>query len=284
MSNSGQTELQILLNGKNYEPLQDEGPCGDGSEEPAPSASLDEEVKEEESDKEAQVKMQSILQQVRKQIRSQGEARAQKSSILALVQKVLEKEVETPQVNGDAAAEDGNGEQGGQEETERQKGEDVSAIFEEKLEASKRALQEEFEVQISQLRKEMQAYTDQALKELEGKMLSGKDVTSNPKEEPKQVTNKKQPSSAAPPPSVALRRGRVLARTMTTIIPKTCTPVIVGPRAKSESLTSSKARLGRDATLTSKTYQSRKPLPPAGPWQPKRPAKPKPKTGNSPET
>lgn len=278
MSDLARTDLQILLNGEKHELQQDEAPRVDPTEECTPSDSLDDECA---SDKEVQAKMQSVLQQVRKQIRSQGGVGAPKSNILELVQKVWEKEVERTQLNGVPEVE--NGSVGEEKQVEmltetQQKVEDLCAIFEEKLEASKRALRGEFEAQILQLRKEMQAYTDQAL---EDKIQSSNNVVTSKNEQQKHGSEKKQTSLAAPP--LALRRGRVLTRTMTTIIPKTCTPVIIGPRAKSETLSSSKNRLVRDPAHTStaantKSYQNRRPLPPVGPRQPKRPAQAKDKT------
>ncbi|CAL1616242.1 unnamed protein product [Knipowitschia caucasica] len=268
MSDLMSPKPQILLNGEEHEPLQDKATISDQTEE----SSLEEENKEQS---ETQVKIQSILQQVRKQIRSQGGARTPKSNILALVQKVWEKEV-TGDVENDISEEERQDERNNQREEE-----DECATLERKLEASKKALKEEFEAQILQLRNEMQVYTDQAIKELESKMLKDINVSSSPKEQTKVGPEKKLPSSAVPP--VALRRGRVLTRTMTTIIPKTCTPVIVCPRAKSESLASSKVRLGRDNILrstTAKPSQCGRPLPPAAPRQPKRPAQAKTKTVN----
>lgn len=234
-------------------------------------------------DKETQAKMQSVFQQVRNQIRSQVGMRAPKSSILELMQRVKDREMKIAQVNREGSSEEKEPAEMLTEESEDKmdlKQEELCKTFEKKLEASQKALRDEFEVQICQVRAEMQAYTDQALKDLECKMQSRQ-------QESKGLDKKARPSA---PPSLASRRGRVLTRTMTTIIPKTCAPVILGPRARSETLSSSKAESSRlvlrDPVLSlpgNKPCQSRKPLlPPAYPpvHERKKPVRAKAKTGN----
>lgn len=276
---------QVLVNGKQ----QDE-------EEQISAVGADDECVEDSAsaDMETQTKMQSVFQQVRNQIRSQVGVKAPKSSILELVQRVKDRQTEVAQENG---APDNNSEEKTQEEhmtneikDEVNLKEELCATFEEKLEASKKALKDEFEEQISQVRKDMKAYTDHALRDLECKMQSWQSLHQQQahlkeQQESKGPNNKQKPSAT---PSLASRRGRVLTRTMTTIIPKTCPPVIVGPRAKSETLSSSKGGsfrlLPREPVLSmlSKPYQSRKPLPPACPplHQRKKPVGAKAKTGN----
>ncbi|XP_074494667.1 uncharacterized protein LOC141769476 [Sebastes fasciatus] len=223
--------------------------------------------------------------------------KAPKSSIMELVQRVKDRETEIAQVNGEPEGKDVSSEEKKpaemlMDESKDEmdlKEEELCAIFEKKLEASGKALKDEFEVQISQVRNEMQAYTDKALKDLECKMQSWQshDLQHPKEQQESKGPNKIQKTSAAP--SLVSRRGRVLTRTMTTIIPKTCAPVIIGPRAKSETLSSSKGAssrpLLRDPVLFlpgNKPCQSRKPLLPACPplHQNKKPVWPKGKAGN----
>ncbi|CAK6950313.1 hypothetical protein EXN66_Car011698 [Scomber scombrus] len=281
---------QVLVNGKQQDQQQDE-------EEQISAVALDDECVEDSAsaDKETPTKMQTVFQQVRNQIRSQVGVKAPKSSILELVQRVKDRQTEVAQENGEP---ENNSEEKTQVENTTDeikdevnlKEEELCATFEKKLEASKKALKDEFEEQISQVRKDMKAYTDHALRDLECKMQSWQSLhlqQAHPKEQQESKgPDKKQKPSAAP--SLASRRGRVLTRTMTTIIPKTCTPVIIGPRAKSETLSSSKGEssrlLPREPVLSmlSKPYQSRKPLPPACPplHQRKKPVGAKANTGN----
>lgn len=290
---SPESNPQILVNGEQQEQQQDDA----AAVEQISSVGLQNECLEDNvtAEKEKRAKVQSVFQQVRNQIRSQVGMRAPKSSILELVQRVRDRETEIAQVNGEPEGKDVSSEEMKQAEllTDESKDEmdlkeeELCVMFEKKLEASKKALKDEFDVQISQVRKEMQAYTDQALKDLESKMQSWHNPHPKEQQEGKGQDNKQKPSAAAP--SLASRRGRVLTRTMTTIIPKTCAPVIIGPRAKSETLSYSKSKssrlLLRDPVLSlpgNKLCQSRKPLPPACPPlnQRKKPVRPKAKTGN----
>lgn len=246
---------QILVNGKQHEHQQNDAATdGDCAEDSA-------------AEKEAQAKMQSLFQQVRNQIRSQVGNKAPKSSIMELVQKVRDMEMAIIQVDVDPEGKEANSTAelfpGESNDAVELTEDEFCAVFEKKLEASQKALKAEFEEQISQMRREMQAYTDHALKELECKMQQTQEQERN-------GPDKKLKPSAAP--SLASRRGRLLTRTMTTITPKTCAPVIIGPRAKSETLACSKGEssrlLPRDLALHcpgNKPYQSRKPLPPACP-------------------
>ena len=283
---------QILVNGEDQhqqeqqQQEEEEAAAAEGQTSPV---NLDEESSEA-AEKEKQARMHSLFQQVRSQIRSQVSMKATKNSILELVQRV--RELETAQVNGEPDGEDVNGE--GKEEAADEskdemdlKQEELCAIFEERLEASEKALRDEFKVQISQVRADMQAYTEQALKDFECKMNSRQLHILQQQQESRGPDRKQKPSA---PSSLPPRRGRVLTRTMTTIIPKTCAPVIIGPRAKSETLSCSKGESSRlvlrDPVLTApgcKQCPSRKPLlPPACPplQQRKRPVRPKAQTGN----
>lgn len=270
---------------------QDSPPAG---EEQASSVASHNERTEDGSatEKEVQAKVQSVFEQVRSRIRSQ----ASRSSLLELVQKIKERESELAQENSKTHSKDDAEEEKEAEEQQDQCQLDLGlevlrSTFEEKLEAAKSDLKKELEVQISLVRKDMQTYTDQALKDLEQKMQNCHCHSlqqTHPKAQAEcAAAEKKQKPSAAP---LALRRRKVLTRTMTTIIPKTSAPVLTGPRAKSEEILSlskghSPQFMLRDQVFhlpEKKTYQSRNPLPPARPplHQHKKPVQAKPKTGN----
>lgn len=261
---------ETLVNGEQVPSQQEDAAAA--AEEQTSFVNLDQEDSVT-ADKETQAKMQSVFQQVRRQIRSQVGMRASKSSILELIQRVRDTEMMGAQVNGEGSTEEKEPVEMLLDESKDQKdvkkGE-LCEIFEKKLEASQKALREEFEVQISQVRAEMQAYTDQALKDL-CKMQSRQPppLPLHPREhqESRGPDWKHRPLA---PSSLASRRGRVLTRTMTTIIPKTCAPVLLGPRARSETLSSSKGESSqlvlRDPVLYklgNEPCQSRKPLLPS---------------------
>ncbi|KAI3371881.1 hypothetical protein L3Q82_006759 [Scortum barcoo] len=230
---SSETNPQIQVNNEHQEQQQQDNAAAAG--EPIPSVGLTDECSEDNvsAEKETQARMQSVFQQVRNQIKSQVGAKAPKNSIQELVQRVKDREMEIGQ-----------------------------------LEATKKALRDEFEVQISQVRKEMQAYTDMALKDLECKMESWQ-PHNLPQARPIDQQESKGPDKKQKPltaPSLDPRRGRVLTRTMTTIIPKTCAPVVICPRAKSETMSTSKGQTSqlqlRDPLLSlpgNKQYLCRKP-------------------------
>lgn len=270
MSELSSANPQILVNGEAEEQQQkqQQDAAAAGGEEQMSSECLEDSTAAET---EKQAKMQSVFQQVRNQIRSQVGMKAPKNSILELVQRV--KDMEVTQVSGDPEGQDVSGEEKKQAEVLMDESKDemdlreeqLCAILEEKLEATTKALRDEFEVQISQVRKEMQAYADKTAKDLECKMQ----LHNLQEQQDSKGPDRRQKPSAAP--LLPSRRGRVLTRTMTTIIPKTCAPVIVGPRAKSETLSSSKGECSRPRlrdpmfSLTSNNKQqcqSRKPLPP----------------------
>lgn len=273
---SSETGPQILVNGEQQDSVA-------AVEEQNSSISLHDESLEDNrpTEKETQAKMQSVFQQVRNQIRSQG-VKAQKSGIMELVQKIKEKETEILQVSSETEVEDANAEEEKEAEVLVDECKDeknlslevLRVIFEEKLEVSKTALKDEFEVQISLLRKEMQAYTDQALKDMECKMQSCQSKslqqTYPKKQQESKAAEKKQNPPAAT--SLASRRGKVLMRAKTIVLPKTCAAIITGPRAKSETLSSWKGQSSRfplrdhvPSLPENKHYQSRNPVPPARP-------------------
>lgn len=196
---------------------------------------------------ESQAKMQSVLQQVRQQIRSQAGERASKSGIVELMQRLKERD--------SVAA------QGESREPLVEKVWDQEELREHKLEAFRGSMEE----QLSRLREEMRTYTDAALKDLECKMLALLQPPHGP--------DRKQRPSA--PPSLASRRGRVLTRTMTTIIPKASVPVVLSSRTRAETFAKGQSSqpTTRDAGLS---LQGRKPLlPPANPAPQRKNAKSK---------
>ncbi|XP_016533622.1 uncharacterized protein LOC107837782 [Poecilia formosa] len=276
---------------------QQDGSAGQG--EHVSSNKLQEEGAEGSgvTEKEAQTKMLSVFEQVRNQIKSRGGVKAPKSSILELVAKIKDIETATEQTNGQSG---GNGVDA-EEEKETEAGkidckderdlrlETLSKMFEEKLEASKKLLRDEFEAQISAVRHETRAYTDQTLKDLECKMTSGppgglQPTRSKPQQEGADAETKRRASVA---PSLASRRGKVLTRTLTTtLIPKTSAPIIIsGSHGKSKSSPKGQSSLVRDHVLPlsgNKSHQGRSPLPPAQPLlhQRRKSIQAKCKTGN----
>lgn len=238
----------ILVSGEEEERQQLRGPTN-------PSVGLGEEDRAS-AESETQAKMQSVLQQVRNQIRSQAGARASKSGILELMQRLKDGDLAktTARVNAEGG---GESEEPAVEKDLNQK--ELCEMMEKKLEAGQKALRERMEEQISRLREEMQTYTDKALKEMQGKLLMQLQL------QPPHGPDWKQNPSA--PPSLASRRGRVLTRTMTTIIPKTGVPVVLSAKSRSEVATFARGQrsqiVTRDPGLS---LQGRKPLlPPANP-------------------
>lgn len=260
---------QIFVNGEQEEPERKE----EQKEEQADSAAaageqvslVSPEEEEGEDQKRIQVKIQSVFQQVRNQIRSQVESRSPSSSILELMQKMKEREGRLEQEEDESREKEM--EPGGSKVKMEATQEELCEAFGKKLEATEKTLRNEMESLISQVRAESQAYSDQAIKDLESRMRS-KLAHLQPEQEKKVPDKKQQPSASS---SLASRRGRVLTRTMTTIIPKT-TPLIMGPQAKAESISLRTSRpVWRDPGLHlpgRRLQQGRRPvLPPAGPSQ-----------------
>lgn len=265
-----QEHPQLFVNGELEEPEEKE-------EQADSAAAAGEQVSlvspEEEEDKRIQVKIQSVFQQVRNQIRSQVESRNPSSSILELMQKMKEREERLEQEE-DESSEKEMGPGGSTVKMDATQ-EELCEAFGKKLEAAQKTFRNEMESRISQVRAESQAYTEQAIKDLESRMRSklAHLQPEQPSQQEKKVPDKKQQPSASS--SLASRRGRVLTRTMTTIIPKTCAPLMIGPQAKPEPVglrrreTSGPAR--RDPVLPlpgRRLQQGRRPvLPPAVPAQ-----------------
>ncbi|XP_035999442.1 uncharacterized protein LOC118564712 [Fundulus heteroclitus] len=249
--------------------------CAAAEEEQTAPGNLQEDRAEDSGvmENEAQAKMMSAFEQVRNQIRSQGAVKAPKSSILQLVSKIKDIEAAAERANSRSDGNVAEGEEGKEAEAlkDGSRGEldlrleMLSKVFEKKLQASKKVLRDEFEVQICEARKEMQAYTDQTLKELERKITgrtphSRQEIHPKPLQEGADAAAKRRASAA---PSLASRRGKMLTRTLTTTIIPTA-PVISGLKGspKGQSLPV------RDHVLSlsqSQSQQGRIPLPPARP-------------------
>lgn len=262
----------MFVNGQQEQPEQKEQQA-DSATAAEEQVSLVSPEEEEEEDKKIQVKIQSVFQQVRSQIRSQADTRTTSISILELMQKLKDREGRREQ-EGDESSEK---EMEPEESKVKMDGtqEELCEAFGKKLEATEKTLRYEFECLISQVRAESQAYTEQAVKDLECRMMSKQAhlQPQHPSQHEKKVPDKKQQPSASS--SLASRRGRVLTRTMTTIIPNTCAPVLHGPQAKSESMSLRRSETSgpvrRDPVLSlpgKRLYQGRRPiLPPAQPAQ-----------------
>lgn len=265
------TEEEPQCCAKQEEPEQKKEQA-DPAEEEVSLAGPEEEKKkemeeEEEEDKKIQDKIQSVFQQVRNQIRSQVDTRTPSSSILELIQKMKLREGRPEQEDDDKETE---AEEGKAKADATQ--EELPEAFGKKLEATEKTLRCEIEALISQVRAESRAYTQQAVKDLECRMLR-KQVPLQPRQEKKGPEKRQQPPAA---PSLASRRGRVLTRTVTTIIPKTCVPVVHSPQAKPESASFRRSEasglLRPDPVLALPgrrlLHQGRRPiLPPAHPTQ-----------------
>lgn len=260
MSESSSETPTILVNGEQEEQQEQHGAQAEDTISPV---DLEEEDKAS-AETETQAKMQSVFHQVRNQIRSQAGVRASKSGILELMQRLKDRDVVkmTAQVNGECS-----GEFKEPVVAKDLTQEELCEMMEKKLEVSQKALRESMEEQITRVREEMRTYTDKALKDMECKML----MQQQPPHGRAQGPDRKHRPSATP--SLASRRGRVLTRTMTTIIPKTSVPVVLGPKTRSETMTFAKGQssqlMMRDPGLSlqgSKPCQGRKPLlPPANP-------------------
>lgn len=264
---------QIFVNGKQEEPEQKEEQADSAAAAGEQVSPVGPEEEEEEEDKKMQVRIQSVFQQVRNQIRSQVDTRSPSSSILELLQKMKDREGRLEQEEDESRETETEPEESKVKMDVTQ--EELCEAFGKKLEATQKTLRCEIESLISQVRAESRAYTEQAVKDLECRMMSNQAhlQPQHPSQHEKKVPDKKQQPSASS--SLASRRGRVLTRTMTTIIPKTCAPVLHGPQAKSEPMSLRRSEtsgpLRRDPVLSlpgKRLHQGRRPiLPPAQPAQ-----------------
>lgn len=211
--------LQILENGEELQERQ-----GASEKEQVPSAGTDDESSTvgTTAEKENHTTMQSLLQQVRKQMRSQGGARPPpQNTLLELVHKLKDGELKVKGGSGEDGGASGGTTDPSQEEKNQAQ-----------LEAAVKTLRVEFQERVRLLQEEMRDYTDKAVKDLEHR-FQRLNFNTKEEEETRGLERRQKPPTVPP---LTTRRGRLLTRTMTTTVPKTCPPVIVGPRARSETL------------------------------------------------
>ena len=261
-------------------------PCSDTMPDPSqPVSSLAAETVEDSVPEQATpVKTSSFFQQVRQQIKSQAATTVPKNGILELMQMVKSRELEMnrdPNVNQSQDKDDKAEEISAALECAAEvdpKREDLVALFQREVEAGRDAMRIEFRKQMEQLRMEMRCYTDLALAVSESRMQS-KPMHSRhvlprlhqagPSENRSLEKKLKPPGASSLVPAKPWR----LSRTMTTITHKTCPPIVLAPRSKSETLSPSKKEndtvlLLKDAdfhVFASQNDRQRGPLPPACP-------------------
>ncbi|XP_073766590.1 uncharacterized protein [Danio rerio] len=218
-----------------------------------------EEKNEEAARKEKQARVHSVFSLVRSQIRTQAGLDGQRVGIMDVVKQItkeLEKnkkeqdestpavEISAPEQNTEArtAEKDNNEEQMTEsEDSKKEKGEDLCVVLLEEILLNLESLRLELREELAQLRHETQSYTDQALCGLETRLTNSLRIqalartTTLPRNhvaEPMETKKQRPPSM----PPLGTSRRRVLNRTMTTITPKSCLPLSLGPRSNSEPL------------------------------------------------
>lgn len=208
-------------------------------------------------EKEKKARVHSVFSLVRSQIRTQAGLDGQRMGILDVVNQItkeLEKNKKEQEESAPTVEISSSEENAAQKETEEeqmtQNGENMNerggdlcvALMEEillNLESLKKDLRED----LAQLRREMQSYTDQALCGLETRLTNLLRIQvlahTTPSALPRNHTVESMETKKHRPPSMpplGTCRRRVLNRTMTTITPKTCLPLSLGPRSNSEPL------------------------------------------------
>lgn len=241
-------------------------------------------------DKEKQARVHSVFSMVRSQIRTQAGLDGQRMGILDVVNQIKEleknkKERDEPTPTVEISSTEENAvDQAVHDETveeqmtveNKERGEELCvALFKEILlnvETLKKDLREE----LAQLRCEMESYSEQALCGLETRLTNLLRIQAlarttptalprNPTVEPMETKKHRPPSM----PPLGTSRRRVLNRTMTTITPKTCLPLSLGPRSNSEPLGGWRAETAASAPLLLRRDEAAShppgPLPPALP-------------------
>lgn len=231
------------------------------------------------ADKEKQARVQSVFSMVRSQIRTQAGLDGQRMGILDVINQVKKLEASkrdqgehAPTVKFTQSVEETldqreTAEEGTSEIQNDNNGtglDECVALFKEVL-VSLESLKKELREDLAQLRRETQTYMERELCGLETR-LTNLLRTQTPSALPVETKKQRPPNM---PPLGASRR-RMLNRTMTTITPKTCPPLSLGPRSNSEPL-----RLSGAETATSNGTQRQRrgemlhqpigPLPPARP-------------------
>lgn len=260
-------------------PSHDENGCStvppqDEAEEDKESKPVDE---VNVADKEKQPRIQSVFTLVRNQIRTQAVLESERVGILDVINQVKELEkskreqVEpaptvkvTPfeeetlnQARQRETAEETISEM--QNDTNRTGQDECVALFKEVL-SSLESLKKDLQEDLAQLRRETQSNMERELCGLETR-LTNLLRTQTPSALPMETKQHRAPSM---PPLGAPRR-QMLNRTFTTITPKTCLPLSLGPRSNSEPVSVSGAETGTGAQRQRRGEMLNKPLGPLPP-------------------
>lgn len=216
------------------------------------------EAAEAVTDKEKQARIHSVFSLVRSQIRTQAGVDGQRMGIMDVVNQIKELEKSkkehdesTPTVEI-SSSEENAADQAVQKETveeqmtgenKKERGEELCVVLLEEILLNVKTLKKDLREELAQLRLDMQSYTEQALLGLETRLtnllrtqaLAHTTPTALPRNHTVDpMETKKQRTPSMPP--LGTSRRRVLNRTMTTITPKTCLPLSLGPRSNSEPL------------------------------------------------
>lgn len=210
------------------------------------------------TDKEMQSRVHSVFSLVRSQIRTQAGLDGQRMGILDVVNQIKELEKNkkehdepTPTVEI-SSSEENTADQAVQEETveeqmtgenKNERGEELCVALLKEILLNVEILKKDLREELAQLRREMETYTEQALCGLETRLTNLLRIQAlactTPAALPRNHTVEPMETKKHRPPSMpplGTSRRRVLNRTMTTITPKTCLPLSLGPRSNSEPL------------------------------------------------
>lgn len=208
------------------------------------------------TDKEKQSRVHSVFSLVRSQIKTQAGLDGQRMGILDVVNQIKELEKNkkehdepTPTVEI-SSSEENAADQAVQEETveeqmtgEKERGEELCGALLKEILLNVETLKKDLREDLAQLRREMESYTEQALCGLETRLTNLLRIQAlartTPAALPRNHTVEPMETKKHRPPSMpplGTSRRRVLNRTMTTITPKTCLPLSLGPRSNSEPL------------------------------------------------
>lgn len=218
--------------------LHDENGC---STVPPEENNKESEQVQEAADKEKQARVQSVFSMVRSQIRMQAGLECQRVGILDVINQVKElesskRQQEEPTVQISPSVETLN--RGAAEEkiSEMQNdtngtGQDECVVLFKEVLSSLESLKNDLREDLAQLRRETQSYMERELCGLETR-LTDLLRTQTPSALPMETKKHRAPSM----PPLGTSRRRMLNRTLTTITPKTCPPLSLGPRSNSEPL------------------------------------------------
>ncbi|XDV48817.1 hypothetical protein PO909_018180 [Leuciscus waleckii] len=203
--------------------------------------------------KEKEARIHSVFSLVRSQIRTQA-GLDQRMGIMDVVNQIKElekskKEHDEPTHTVEiSSSEENAADQAVQKETveeqmtgknKKERGEELCVVLLEEILLNVETLKKDLSEELAQLRCDMQSYTERALCGLETRLRTQALARTTPTALPRNHTvdpmeTKKQRPPSMPP--LGTSRRRVLNRTMTTITPKTCLPLSLGPRSNSEPL------------------------------------------------